>query len=108
MKSNSDFLKKTLRTSLLKALVFISCHMLSKVINHKELDNTYKEDMDDLKESAKEIREFILMKRKLDLKDNYDIPGLWLGVDLVSPIFDEYCVICAKKKALSKKKRRFL
>jgi len=108
MKSNSGFLKKTLRTTLIRALVYIGCHMLSIVIKHKELDNTYKEDMDDLKESAKEIREFILMKSKLDLKDNYDIPGLWLGLDLVSPIFDEYCVICAKEKALLESKKSFI
>lgn len=108
MKLKLDYFNKILRASLLKWLAFFGCHMLSIVIKHKGFDNTYKEDMDDLKESAKEVREFILMNSKLDLKEDYNIPALLFGIDLVSPLFDEYCIICSKEKVLSKKKRRFL
>lgn len=99
---------KVLRALSLKALAFIGCHVLSIVIKHKEYDNKYKDDINELKDTSRILRKFILDKSKLDLKDNYNASEIWLGIDLVSPIFDEYCIICKKEKALFKKKRGFI
>ncbi|MGC0866542.1 hypothetical protein [Pantoea agglomerans] len=96
--------KNTMRALSLKTVAFICCHALSEMISHKKQDDVYRVDINELKDSARMLRERILMKSKLDLKDNYNASEVWLGVDFARLMLDEYYITYLKEKKLSKKK----